>query len=284
MIFQILGRLGSVFASVALTIVVAGCGMQASEPAYPKAGDVVPYNRASGASPREGTSTPSLYEYSDDDRYVTTGKRIRFRADNAFLTETNRSDGPKFNIGLRYDGSTLDRFTLGGSGHIISAVLESHAGGGNLTPENITRAETSFGLFGLKAGDLTLRGRVCGLDAYDVMQNDYTTRIIARYGLTAPAEKFRSRWGGSMLFALRGHGAYSDVIACDQTQPTCIARTSYRAWPVKLFFPNHRICDYPAVVADMRIMFDRFYLDETERSPGQTDRRWSHFSIQPAVS
>lgn len=280
---QILGRFRSVFVSVSVTVFVAGCVMQASEPEDPKAGDVVTPGRASAAT-GEGISTPSLYEYSDR-YYVTTGKRIRFRADNAFLTATNRSDGPKSNIGLHYDGSTLDQFTLGGPGQVVSAVLESHAGGGNLTPENITRAETSFGLFGYKAGDLSFRGHACGLDAYDVVESDYTTRIIARYGLTPSAAEFRSRWGGSMLFALRDNGgAYSDVIACDQTFSTCTATTSYRNWPVQLFFPNQWICDYANVVSDARRMFDRFYLDETERSPGQVERRWSPISIRAKAS
>lgn len=277
--------LRAALAGASFVLSVAGCQMQAPEPAHPKAGDVVPPRLASFASSREGTSTPSLYEYSDHKRYVTTGRRIRFHVDNAFVKSTNRSDGPKFNIGLHYDGRTLDRSTHETLGHVISATLESHAGGGNLTPENITRAEMSFGFFGLEPGNLSLRGRACGLDAYNVAQNDYTTRHIARYGLSPPAAAFRSRWGGSMLFALRNNrGVYSDVIACDQTKPTCTATTSYRAWPVRLTFPSHRICDYPKVVADARFMFDRFYLDQTERSRGQIERRWTPVSIRTAAS
>lgn len=273
--------LGAALAAVSLTMSVAAC----MEPAQPKAGDVVPPRRASGVSSSAGTSKLSLYEYSDDNRFVTTGKRIRFHVDNALVEVTNRSDGPKLNIALRYDGRTLGPFTPGTQGHIIGATLESRARGGNLTPENITRAGTSFGFLGLEPGDLSLRGRACGLDAYDIRQNDYTTRLIARYGLSGPEAEFRLRWGGSMLFALRdGRGVYSDVIACNQTSPTCTATTSYRAWPVSLTFPNHRICDYPRIVADAHFMFDRFYLDETERSPGQIERRWLPVRIRSSAS
>jgi len=84
-----------------------------------------------------------------------------------------------------------------------------------------------------------------------------------------------------MLFGLQDErGAYSDVIACYQRSPTCTATTSYRGWPVRLTFPNHRICEYPQVVADARSMFDRFYLDETQRSPGQTEHRWRPVAIR----
>lgn len=274
---QINSRLRVVFASASLVLSMAGC----LEPAEPKAGDIVPYRRASGLSSDEGTSTPSLYEYADEHRHVTTGKRIRFHVDNALVSVTDRSDGPKFNIGLHYDGTTLERFTPGTPGHAISAILEGHARGGNLTPENITRAETTFGFFGLEPGDLSLREPECGLDAYQVEQNDYTTRHIARYGLRQPEQEFRSRWGGSMLFALRDdRGAYSDVITCYQISPTCTATTTYRSWPVTLIFPNGRICEYPKIVADARRMFDRFYLDETERSPGQIERRWTPIPIR----
>lgn len=79
-------------------------------------------------------------------------------------------------------------------------------------------------------------------------------------------------------------GAYSDVISCDQTFSTCSAMTSYRNWPVLLTFPNKWICDYPNVLANARRMFDRFYLDETERSPGQVEQRWSPLSIRSEAS
>ena len=273
--------LGAVFAITSLVLAVAGC----LEPAEPKAGDIVPYRRASGVSSSEGTSTPSLYEYSNELRQVTTGKRIRFHVPNALLDVTDRSDGPKVAISLRYDGQTLDRFTPGTPGHLIGADLKSHARGGNLTPENITRQETVFGPFGHGPTNLSLRGLECGLDAYDVEQNDYTTRHIARYGLTQSEKEFRSRWGGSMLFAFKDDGGvYSDVITCYQISPTCNATTSYRGWPVRLTFPNGRICEYPKIAADARRMFDRFYLDETERSPGQIERRWTPIRMRGSES
>lgn len=276
-------KLKSVLLSGALLLYVASCQSPFPEPAHPRAGDIVPPQRASVASSSRGISEPSLYEYSDHRPYVTTGKRIRFRIDNALLSPTDRSDGPKLSISLVYDGRTLGRWTPATPGHVVSASLESDALGGNLTPANITRAETTFGFFGLEPGDLRLRGRKCEMDAYEVAQNDYETRAVARYGRGAAGEEFRRRWGGSMLFALRnGQGPYSDVIACSQRSPTCRATTSYRGWPVRLTFPNHRICEYRQVVADARRMLDGFYLDESERSPGQTEQRWRPVTISHA--
>lgn len=272
-------KLELVLLSGSLLLLAASCQMPFPEPARPRAGDIVPPQRASGASSNRGTSKPSLYEYSDDNRYVTTGKRIRFHVDNALLNPTDRSDGPKFNISLEYDGRTLDGWTPATPGHLVSATLQSDASGGNLTPENIMRAEKVF--FDLEPSELRLRGSVCGLDAYDVAQSDYATRSIARYGRGVAGAEFWRQWGGSMLFGRKNdRGVYSDVIACNQSLPTCTASTSYRGWPVRLTFPNHRICDYHQIVSDARRLFDRFYLDETDRSPGQTEHRWRPVAIR----
>lgn len=284
----------SIYAGTVMSVVLILTACAPSEPETPKAGDVIRYVRASAMSPATPgtTSTVSIYEPGVDPEGrrrpkrgdVISGKRIRFRVDPSLVYVTNRRDGPHFDLKLSYDARTL-----GPAGHERSrdviASLRAGQIGGNLTRENITRSEAPFEQIGVvPPGGLERRtASVCGLDTYDVkIPGDQENRPGTWDG-GVKAERFRDRFGGSLIFGVEdSHGRYTDVVSCSGYSPTCTAITSYRGWPVRITFGSDQICDYREIAASTQTLFDRFYLDETERSSGQEDRMWFAADIREA--
>ena len=259
---------------LAAALSTSACGMGESESGAPEAGDTVRPIRASAASPATPGrySTILVYEYSNSHRWDTTGKRIRFRVDHALVEATNREDGPASSVKLIFDKNSLGPAAPGRPREIVSANLEHEALGGNLTPENISQADAGFGAIGrVPEGKLVPADAVCGLDSYSVQGLGSSEQD----GFSPSAAiLFQERWGSSMVFARRDLGGrYSDVIGCSKFSQTCEALTSYRDWPLRIWFGNSFVCDYAKIAADTRSLLDRFYVDETNRSPGQVERR-----------
>ena len=283
---------GKVGSALAVGLAITSCGHP--EPENPKAGDVIYLVRAPALSPATPgeTSTVSVYEFGPNpasrepgNRRVITGKRIRFRADHSRVDATNRRSGPHFRFTLVHDFIDPERVTAGNPNTVI-AKLGASQQGGNLAPANITRSEGRFGGIGpVPPGALVKSAvRVCDMDAYEVTALGDSERSSPRYPPHPKAALFVERYGGSMVFAVRGPGGvYSDVISCSREKPTCSADTSYRGWPVEIVFGNEHVCDYQKIASSTRLLFDRFYLDETERSRGQTDRLWYPAPIREAA-
>ncbi|PVM83388.1 hypothetical protein [Caulobacter endophyticus] len=86
---------------------------------------------------------------------------------------------------------------------------------------------------------------------------------------------------GSLVIARPGPGGvFSDVIGCSPRNiidgyPVCGGLSSYRGWPLEITFSGKDLCRYDELLAGARTLFDRFYLDETDRSPGLSEQRWS---------
>lgn len=283
----------SFFAGAVLSVVLVLTACARSEPEMPKGGDVIHYVRAPLLEPGTPgiTSVVSIYEpgpppqgrFRPKGDFIS-GKRIRFRVDHSLIKPSNRADGPHFDLTIRYDAKTL-----GPSDHersrTIVASLRSGQVGGNLTPGNITRSEAPFEQIGVvPPGGLERRvASVCGLDTYDVtIPGDWENRVGTWDG-GVKAERFRDRFGGSLIFGVEdSHGRYTGMVSCSGYSPTCTAITSYRGWPVRIVFGSDQICDYREIAASTQLLFDRFYLDETERSSGQEDRLWFPAEIRDA--
>ena len=283
----------SFYAAAVLAVVLALTVCARSEPKTPKAGDVINYVRAPLLQPGTPgvTSVVSVYEpgLSPQGRIrpkgdTISGKRIRFRVDHSLIRPSNRADGPHFDLSLMYDAKTLGPSDHDRSRTVIAS-LRSGQIGGNLTPDNITRSEAPFEQIGVvPPGGLERRvASVCGLDTYDVTIRGDREHRPGTWDGGVKAEHFRDRFGGSLIFGVEdSHGRYADVISCSGYSPTCTAVTSYRGWPVRIVFGNEMICDYRELAASAQRLFDRFYLDETERSSGQKDRMWFAADIREA--
>lgn len=275
--------LGGLAASAAMF--ATGCDLHWPEPASPEAGDVILLVHASAMSPATPgkMSNVSIYEFGPNpderepgNRRVITGKRIRFRVDHSMVDVTNRRSGPHFSLQLNYDIKTLGPSSRG-IPNGVAATLGGSPRGRRLTPANIGSSDGGFGAIGsLSPGALHRRDDlVCGMHAYDVSSPGTTERGMERYEEHPLGLQLVERFGGSMVFAVPAiGGAYSDVISCSRRLPTCSAETSYRGWPVRIIFGNQHVCEYDRIASSTRTLFDRFYIDENERSPGQDNRLW----------
>ena len=265
-----------------VVLILTAC---AREPETPEGGDVIRFVRAPSLQPGTPgiTSVVSIYEPGPPPQgrirqkgNFTSGKRIRFRVDHSLVKTSNRADGPHFDLTLWYDWKSL-----GPRGQELSrdvtASLRSGEIGGNLTRDNITLSGAPFEQIGvIPSGGLERRAAsVCGLDTYDVNITGDRENRPGTWDGGVRAERFRDRFGGSLIFGVVDHqGGYGDVVSCSQYSPTCTAITSYRGWPVRIIFGSDQICNYRKIAASTQALFDRFYIDQTERSPGQKDRMW----------
>jgi len=288
--FRWMGRKAGRWSSLACHGMLASALLSATackplEPESPKAGDHVrPVWASSFSHQNPGKmSTVSVYEHFDSDQngLIITGKRIRFRVDHSLVDRFNRRDGPTIRLALSFDMNTLGPVAFGSSTS-VSAALVDNAIGGNLTRENITSSAGPFGVIG-RVPPHSLKPRtqaVCGLDAFDVPSGEAFLASKESYPLTPGAERFSKEYGGSMVFALKGAGdTYIDIISCSRYSPTCQSTSSYRGWPARIVFKNEYICNYSKIKSGAKQLFDQFYVDETERSPGQVERRWSPSEI-----
>lgn len=269
--------------AIALTggILLAGCQR---EPAHPKAGDVVRplVGGATGTSERGHFSTVSIHEYSDVRRDIVTGKRIRFRIEQAYATAADRRQGPQTGITLLYRIDDLEPWPKGpqlrSPAGRASASIERDALGGDLTAETIATSPGPFGTIGmLPAGSLAPRGEVCGMRAYEVTEAGSLETVRPGHAFADPA------WpsSGGLVLTVPGRGAaFSSVIGCSAINlvdgfPMCRAQSDYRGWPMQIVFSGRDLCRYTQILTGARTLFDRFYLDETDRSAGQVEHRWS---------
>lgn len=275
----------SSYAGAVLSVMLALTACARSEPETPEAGDVIRYVRAPLLQPGTPgvTSVVSIYEpgpppqgrFRPKGDFIS-GKRIRFRVDHSLIKPSNRADGPHFDLTIWYDSRTLGPPGQERS-RDVTASLRSGQIGGNLTRDNITRSDAPFEQIGIiPSGGLERRvASVCGLDTYDVTIPGHRDHRAGTWDGGVKAKSFRDRFGGSLIFGVEDrHGGYGDVVSCSQYSPTCTAITSYRGWPVRINFGSDQICDYREIAASTQTLFDRFYIDQTERSPGQKDRMW----------
>ncbi|PVM83387.1 hypothetical protein [Caulobacter endophyticus] len=93
-----------------------------------------------------------------------TGKRIRFRFEQAYSTTADRREGPHLRLRLLYKIDDLEPVLAGppGDQHMgpsrASATVRGWALGGDLTPATIAQAKGAFGTIGaVPPGSLVLR-------------------------------------------------------------------------------------------------------------------------------
>lgn len=283
---KIADRVGSLCAVLAL----ASCAP--AEPQTPKAGDIVRLVTGSGSyvgTPGK-TSLVSVYESASptyaasrsngrlkwgDDQMIS-GKRIRFLVDHSLVSWSARKTGPHTSVAVTYNYTNGGPVGRGNDDPVIAHLGQQQVGG-NLTSDNIIRSDAPFGLIGsVPAGGLVRRDTsVCGLDAYDVtIPGDREKPHATGFG-GPQAQRFSERFGGSMVFGVRDSlGRYDAVVSCSRYFPTCHAVTSYRGWPVQIVFGSDNVCEYRNIHAHVQKLFERFYVDESERSPGQENRLW----------
>jgi len=237
-----------------------------------------------GTTARGHYSTISIYEYSDEQRHIITGKRIRFRFEQAYSTTADRRDGPHVSLGVLYGVDDLQPSLAGaagepksGPGH-ASASLVRRAVGGDLTPENIMDSTGPFGTIGmLPRPGLVPRGDICGMRAYDVTATGTLEIGAPRRVVNAPDWPSQ----GSLVLAVPdAKGGFDSVIGCSTINivrgyPMCRSLSRYRGWPLEIVFSGGDLCRYDKVLTGARTLFDRFYLNETNRSPGEVEHRWS---------
>lgn len=237
-----------------------------------------------GTTARGHYSTVSIYEYRDERRHIITGKRIRFRFEQAYSTTADRRDGPHISLDLLYDIDSLqpslaqpEREPKSGPGH-ASASLVRRAVGGDLTPETIVGSTGPFGTIGMLPRPGLIRRRdICGMHAYDVTTTGTLELGAQSKAVTAPDWPSQS----SLVLAVPDpNGKFSAVIGCSTMNivrgyPMCRSLSRYRGWPLEIVFSGGDLCRHDRVLAGARTLFDRFYLDQTERSPGQIEHRWS---------
>jgi hypothetical protein len=273
--------------SVVPLVLLAACQR---EPQNPEAGDVVrPARTIDGDNRRGKFATVSVYEQAPGGDNVTTGKRIRFRVEKPYAQIGDRGPGPVFNLTLMYDLD--DKQPILGPPRAappstVVATLESHGAGLGLTRQTLPDANIAYGSIGfLPAGSLKRQtAEVCGLDAYEVTADGSMETSIDAYPPPPAGAEFARTFGGSMVFALPGRGgSYDAIIGCSRRSPTCTAATSYRGWPLRVTFQNTKICRYSEVQSSARALLDRFFLEETPRSAGQSEHRWSSTSTHGAA-
>lgn len=263
---------------VLLGVATTGC-IRGREPHDPKAGDVVrplkPGNFAPG-TPGKFT-TVSIYEYVPGTSWVTTGKRIRFRVDHSLVAESSRREGPMTVVRLNFNKDGIRPANTVQSKYAIGASLRSVDRGGNLAPANISLARAGIPTVSILEPEAleALPDRVCGLDAFRLVVPDLRERTLTPPPTGTEDAALVERFDSSMVFAAIGpDGGYDHVIGCSKTSPTCTDLTSYRGWPVRIVFHNSDLCEYASIYRKTVALFDRFLIDETDRSQGQVESRW----------
>lgn len=263
----------------ALALFTTGC--DGWEPQNPRAGQIVRTVRAPGvarATPGK-FSTVSVYEQSAEGHDRITGKRIRFRVEHSLVDVKNRRSGPMHNLTLMFNRDGIlpyegERFSKAW----VYATLESTDRGGNLTRENMTSVDCCIPqMSDIKPGALLpLPDKVCGFDVFRVVIPTLGERTLKSTSHDPLDAALAERFGGSVVFASgRPQATYDTVIGCPKYNPTCTALTSYRGWPVNITFRSRHLCEYPEIHDEAVALFDRFLVEETGRSTGQADTRWT---------
>lgn len=265
----VLSLVGSLF--------LEGCSRSA-EPENPRGGDVIRLTREGVGTGDWGYyTTRSIYEFSNRRRYITTGKRIRFRVENPFLSESSRRNGAAVSVSFYPDG-----FPNAGASPVLlvpplSGGVKDRGRAVGLSevellndPDIIPAIPYSWAI--LAKGPLREH---CGFRVYDLSkfrnEEPPSLRVIDRVTSPLIANKYLS----SVAFARYKDGKITDMLGCSDLFPTCEAETSYRGWPSSIIFSRDMVCDYNNLKQKLFDFMDSVLVEETARSPGYAESRWT---------
>lgn len=246
-------------------LALASCGP--AEP--PRPGEVVKPGRPrlSVIKPK-GSVEQSLYEYvPGGDR--TTGKRIRFRLPPIMILP-DATPGPRMRLYIKIpatDGQSPDNDGT-------TVLIYSADVGGNIGSHNIMDLNHSFDGFGYPVENgLVLDPQSCDVDRYSTKQFSSSQKSAL---LAADMDANGSPAPDTFVVGYpKGAEVYQAVGGCLEARANCALQSSYRGWPIYISFKKSDACGVIDIVRRVRIVLDRYFVDETPRGSGYTDTRWT---------
>lgn len=235
----------------------------------------------------------SLWEYSDRDTYVTTGKGVTLRLPKAFLaSSTNREGGPQFAISILYDLQNERPWFVGGAGQLISSgrsgndARQAREVSLTLRPygfvnsvRSLAQIETGNAIPAAAISGQVFRvpGESCGFDLFDANESwpvfNLGNGVFLDHQVSAPPP-----FNFARLFARpRDDGSYDSIISCQPTgtsvYPWCGTATDFEGWPMTIRFSGRHICQLDDLVNQARTFVSQYVIQRTERRPGEVENR-----------